>query len=78
MVTFIVLLLITKIISVSSVMGAVQWVIYAYIYSAGEKVGIRIYTTVLAAVIGGLVIIKHADNIRRLRRGEEKMIKSKK
>lgn len=76
--TFLILLLITKIVSIGSVMGAVEWVFYVFLCSAGAGWPLRIYETLLAAVIGAIVIIRHKDNILRLHRGEEKAIHSKK
>ncbi len=76
--TFLILLIITKMVSIGSVMGAVEWIIYSFIYAADKGIGLQLYTTLLAAVIGGLVIIKHKDNIIRLHRGEEKMLSTKK
>ncbi len=76
--TFLILLAITKIISIGSVMGAVEWIFYAFIISADKGLVMQLYTTALAAILGAIVIIKHKDNIVRLHNGEEKAIKSKK
>ncbi len=77
LVTFLVLVAITKIVSVGSVMGAVEWVIYIFIYSASSGTVMRLYSTAVAAILASIVIIKHKDNIVRLHNGEEKMLKSK-
>lgn len=76
--TFLVLFLITKIVSIGSVMGAVEWIFYVFLYTAGNPVQLRLYETLLGAILGAIVIIRHKDNIIRLNRGEEKAIHSKK
>lgn len=75
--TFLVLVAITKIVSVASIMGAFEWIIYNFIFSASLGIKMQLYTTVLAAILASIVIIKHKDNIIRLHNGEEKMLKSK-
>ncbi len=76
--TFLVLFLITKIVSIGSIMGAVEWIFYVFLWTAGSPLPMRLYETLLGAVLGLIVIIRHKDNIIRLRNGEEKAIHSKK
>lgn len=71
---FLILLLMTRTVSIGSVMGAVEWILSVILLSAGNSVALRLYETALAVVLGGIVILKHKDNIRRLYRGEEKTI----
>lgn len=76
--TFLVLFLITKIVSIGSVMGAVEWIFYVFLCTAGASLPMRLYETLLGAILAAIVIIRHKDNIIRLRNGEEKAIHSKK
>lgn len=76
--TFLALFLITKIVSIGSVMGAVEWIFYVFLCAAGASLPMRLYETLLGAILAAIVIIRHKDNIIRLRNGEEKAIHSKK
>lgn len=76
--TFLVLFLITKIVSIGSVIGAVEWIFYVFLCTAGTSLPMRLYETLLGAILAAIVIIRHKDNIIRLRNGEEKAIHSKK
>ena len=69
---FLILLLMTRMVSIGSVMGAVEWMLSVILLTAGKPAPLRIYESALAIVLGGIVILKHKDNIRRLYRGEEK------
>ncbi len=85
--TFLILFLITKIISVGSIAGAVLYGPYTFIatfffdrlcYTNHISMGYVCISTVSALIIGVFVTIKHKDNIKRLLRGEEKKIHAKK
>ncbi|RKJ39012.1 glycerol-3-phosphate acyltransferase [Acutalibacter sp. 1XD8-33] len=79
--TFGILFLWKKIISLASVTCAALYPVYTFLlvffadFSRGFcTVGQLIFTTGIAAFIGGLVLFKHRSNIGRLLRGEEKPI----
>lgn len=83
--TFLVIVLIKKIVSLGSVIGVSLYPVYTFIIlflfdyvnspvvSGGTASMIYIIlSTIAAAVIGGIVVLQHRENIKRLRRGEEK------
>ena len=88
--TFLLIFLITRIISLGSIICAAVYPIYTclviyffdYIPQLGTPDELRfrfvMISTVFAAVIGAMVIIMHWENIKRLIRGEEKKIRVKK
>ena len=86
--TFLILFLITKIISVGSIAGAILYGPYTFLATFvldrlqyGNDLPSMAYviiSTVSALIIGTFVTIKHKDNIKRLLRGEEKKIHAKK
>ena len=75
---FIVCVLLTRIVSLGSVVGAVQFVVLSFVYSTGSDLLTRIYITLLAALVGLLVIVRHSENIKRLIKGEESPLRVKK
>lgn len=75
---FAVCVVLTRIVSLGSVLGAVQFVILSFAYSVGNPPLIRLYVTLLASTLALLVIIRHSDNIKRLMKGEEAPLKRKK
>ena len=83
--TFLIVFIISKIISLSSITCAALYGVYTFIisYFAEYQKGafpLRyvLLTSFLAFFLGVFVIIKHKENIKRLIRGEEKKIKAKK
>lgn len=78
--TFLVLFLITKIISIGSVLGAVEFPIFNFLinYNKGLDTIELVYIVVLSVLIASLVFLKHKDNIIRLNKGEEKQLSSHK
>lgn len=72
--TFLILVLITRKVSIGSIMGAVQWTFSVLLLATPNGPVLQIYETLLASLISLIVIIKHKDNIRRLYRGEEKTL----
>ena len=86
--TFLILFLISKIISLGSIAGAVLYGPYTFIATFlfdrlvyGDNlpsIAYVVISTAAALIIGIFVTIKHKDNIGRLIRGEEKKIKAKK
>ena len=81
LVVFAIVFLCSKIVSLSSIIGAAAYpiftilVLYFLDYRQGEiTVGGMIFGFITAAVIGGIVIAKHKSNIIRLKHGEEKKI----
>ncbi len=84
--TFIVTFLITKIVSISSILGSCMLVIstflvtYFYNYKHLGAVSFEYVITVsiLTLAISATTIIKHKDNIKRLLKGEEKKLTLKK
>ncbi|MBQ6570651.1 MAG: glycerol-3-phosphate 1-O-acyltransferase PlsY [Clostridia bacterium] len=73
---FLIVVLLTKYVSAGSVLGAITFPISVYFlnrkseYSAANEFYLTVMT-VVAALIGLIVVIKHKDNIKRLLRGEE-------
>ncbi|MBQ5596926.1 MAG: glycerol-3-phosphate 1-O-acyltransferase PlsY [Clostridia bacterium] len=80
LITFLVLFLITKIISIGSVLGAVEFPIFNFLinYNKGLDTIELVYIVVLSVLIASLVFLKHKDNIIRLNKGEEKQLSSHK
>lgn len=84
--TFLIIFLITKIISAASITSAVLYGPYTflvtfffdYLSGAGYSLTYVILSTIASFIIGIFVIVKHKDNIGRLLRGEEKKITAKK
>lgn len=83
--TFLIVFLITKIISAASITCAVLYAPYTFIMtfffdycSAHYSFAYVLLSTFAALVIGIFVVVKHKENIKRLLRGEEKKITSKK
>ena len=74
---FAIIVLITKIVSLGSIMGAVEFIILTFFLSSGAPVLDRLYIILWGLIIGGLVIIRHKENIGRLIKGEEKPISFK-
>lgn len=85
LVTFGVLFLWKKIISLASVTCAALFPVYSFLFAFfldylrhGHSLGYVVFVTGAAAFIGGLVLFMHRANIGRLLRGEEKPIIGKK
>lgn len=84
--TFLIIFLISKIISAASITCAVLYAPYTfvmtfvfdYLNGGGYSLAYVLLSTFAALVIGIFVAVKHKDNIKRLLRGEEKKITSKK
>lgn len=84
--TFLIIFLITKIISASSIICAVLYApytfgatfIFDYLSGSGYSLTYVLLSTAAALVIGVFVIVKHKENIKRLLKGEEKKITAKK
>ena len=84
--TFLIIFLISKIISAASITCAVLYAPYTFIMTfvfdylngGGYSLAYVLLSTFAALVIGIFVAVKHKDNIKRLLRGEEKKITSKK
>ena len=78
--TFLVLFLITKIISIGSVLGAVEFPIFNFLINYNKDLDTieLVYIVVLSVAIASLVFLKHKDNIIRLNKGEEKQLSSHK
>ena len=74
---FAIIVLITGIVSLGSIMGAVEFIILTFFLSNGAPVFDRLYIILWGLIIGGLVIIRHKENIGRLLKGEEKPISFK-
>lgn len=77
---FVIVVLFTKTVSLGSILGAIQFILANYFVSDGLASMPRLYINLWGLIIGGLVIIRHKENIGRLLKGEEKPIsfKSKK
>lgn len=84
--TFLIIFLVTKIISAASITCAALYApytfavtfIFDYLSGAGYSLAYVILSTCAALVIGVFVAVKHKENIKRLLRGEEKKITAKK
>jgi len=77
---FVIVVVLTKTVSLGSIMGATQFIFANFFVSSGLAFFPRLYINLWGLIIGGLVIIRHKENITRLLKGEEKPIsfKSKK
>lgn len=79
--TFLIVFIISKIISLASLTCAAVYGVYTFILTSVVDKGSTAYVaicTLFAFGIGIFVIIKHKDNIKRLLKGEEKKITAKK
>lgn len=88
--TFLVFFILTRIISVGSLMAAVtitgwNWVVMYFFYykpsletEAPYRTSLVLVTNLIMLVIAAFVIFMHRGNIKRLIKGEEKKIKAKK
>lgn len=83
--TFLIIFLISKIISAASITCAVLYAPYTFIMtfffdygSAHYSFAYVLLSTFAALIIGIFVVVKHKENIKRLLKGEEKKITSKK
>ncbi|HCI59383.1 glycerol-3-phosphate 1-O-acyltransferase PlsY [uncultured Ruminococcus sp.] len=84
--TFLIIFLISKIISAASITCAVLYAPYTfvmtfvfdYLNGGGYSLAYVLLSTFAALIIGIFVVVKHKENIKRLLRGEEKKITSKK
>lgn len=83
--TFLVIVLIKKIISLGSVIGISLYPFYTFLVlflfdyvnsplvpDGTASMPYIVLSTIAAAVIGGIVVMKHRENIKRLLKGEEK------
>ena len=80
LVTFLFIFLITKIISIGSIVGAFEFTIFNLLINLNRELPMRefVYIIVLSAVLSSVVILKHKANIIRLHNGEEKQLSSRK
>jgi len=89
--TFIIILSIKKIISLSSIIAAVLYPIYTFIVGyfldftgsplaghSDKSLNYIIAITIAAVLLGALIVLVHRENIGRLLKGEEKTISFKK
>lgn len=82
--TFLIVFIFSKIISLASITCACLFPVYTLIltlidyFNFGYSIYYVILCTAAAFMIGLFVVIKHSDNIKRLRAGEEKKITAKK
>lgn len=84
--TFLIIFLISKIISAASITCAVLYAPYTfvmtfvfdYLNGGGYSLAYVLLSTFAALIIGIFVVVKHKENIKRLLKGEEKKITSKK
>jgi glycerol-3-phosphate acyltransferase PlsY len=74
---FVPLIFITKIVSLSSVLGAILYPILTYAFTYMQNGPIR-YNTAFALLYAAIVLYGHRDNIKRLLRGEENKFGQKK
>lgn len=75
---FLIVVLSTKIVSVASITVAACVPVFVCIWSLVGHSPNVVLETVLGAIIGGLVIFMHRENIKRLRNGTENSFKKKK
>jgi glycerol-3-phosphate acyltransferase PlsY len=74
--SFLIMLLITRIMSVGSITGAIAFPVSAFIFLGGDMS--QYWFHLVVAVMGcTFAVYKHRDNIRRLIRGEEPKLKFK-
>jgi glycerol-3-phosphate acyltransferase PlsY len=74
---FVPLIFITKIVSLSSVLGAILYPILTYVFTYMQNGPIR-YNTLFALLYAAIVLFGHRDNIKRLLKGEENKFGQKK
>ena len=75
---FIVVVVLTRIVSIGSIMGALQFIILTFFMSLDMPILDHLYISRWGLIIGGLVIVRHKQNIGRLFAGEEKPINLRK
>lgn len=74
---FLVAFFITKIISIGSILAASSLPLFAFIFFQ-QSTGVgRLSVVLFSAVLGAIIVAKHKDNIKRIFKGEEKPITSK-
>ncbi len=71
MVIFIIVMFLTKIMSVSTITASLFSILFNYIYTRNIK------STIIMTIIVSFLIYKHKDNIKRIVRKEEKKLKFK-
>lgn len=77
---FLITLLITKIVSLASVMAAISYPISTFLicffsdYLKTRELYSLLFPTIVSFIVGSLVLYKHKSNIARLLNGEEKKI----
>ena len=78
--TFLAIFLITKIISIGSIVGAFEFTVFNLLINFNSDIPTTefVYIIVLSAVLSTVVILKHKQNIIRLHKGEEKQLSSRK
>ncbi|HHW46273.1 MAG TPA: glycerol-3-phosphate 1-O-acyltransferase PlsY [Clostridiales bacterium] len=74
---FLIAFLITKIISIGSILAASSLPLFAFVFFDANSGTNRVAVVLLAALLGAIVVAKHKDNIKRIIKGEEKPITSK-
>ena len=82
---FIILFAIFRIVSLGSVAAAASLPLFTFLLTRADYNMYNLYLpsrwyipTILSAVLGLIIILKHVDNIKRLMRGEEKKLSLKK
>ncbi|MBQ5716314.1 MAG: glycerol-3-phosphate 1-O-acyltransferase PlsY, partial [Clostridia bacterium] len=78
--TFLVIFLITKIISIGSIVGAFEFSVFNLLINMNKGLPSSefIYIIILSVATSLVVILKHKQNIIRLHNGEEKQLSSRK
>ena len=78
--TFLTIFLITKIISIGSIVGAFEFSVFNLLINMKTdlSMGEFVYIIILSVATSLVVILKHKQNIIRLHRGEEKQLSSRK
>ncbi len=76
-VVFVPIVLITRIVSLGSVLGALFYPFITWLVVSRQG-GSPWYDTISAAIIGGLLLVMHRDNIKRLLTGTERRFGAKK
>ncbi len=75
----IVLLLITRIVSISSILGAILFpVLMIFMQNYNLQSGNYMYYLIYSIILGTIILFAHRTNIQRLKNGEEKRIGTKK
>ena len=76
---FIIAFLISKTVSISSLLAAITIVIgTAFLYEKTGLIHTRLIQTALVLLIAAVIFLKHRDNIDRIANGEEKPLEIKK